>query len=286
MLRFELKYNQECRQYITLTNTSGDYIIYKVKTTLPETYYVSPNVDCLKNGEHVKIGVTLVNDECNKFIEKNRLGKPVSVDKHRFKVECAPITAADYDGLKANELSSKERSEKYNEFLKTVSTDRYALKFRVDFTYPPAADLDSPETDVIREPASVSGKSSVNPTATDIGFNDFNGPGYDPNSIDAIITELQALRTKYDKVLELTVNLTAEKDNMIARLNAKQNERKEMTKLKEKERKGAKALANASKKRGMFSYSFLIIAAIIAYVVGYYLEHVKIFSKPNPRSEL
>jgi len=278
VLRFDLKYNQECRQNITLTNVSGNYLVYKVKTTLPDTYYVSPNVDCLKDGEEVKIGVTLINDECNKYIDRNISGKSTSVDKHRFKVECVTVTAADYEVLKKKDLTPKERSDKFSDFLKTLDKDKHALKFRVEYMYPETVEADT--STVQREPGS-SGKKAVSLPESDAGFNEYGGHG-----IDAVISELQTLRSKYDKVLELTVNLTAEKDTMIARLNAKQNERKEITKLKEKERKGAKALANASKKRGMFSYTFLIIAAILAYIVGYYLEHVKIFGGKGAKSEL
>ena len=279
MLRFELKYNQECRQNITLTNVSGTYLVYKVKTTLPDTYYVSPNVDCLKDGEEVKIGVTLINDECNKYIDRHISGKSTSVDKHRFKVECVNVTAADYENLKRKDLAPKERSEKFSDFLKTLDKDKHALKFRVEYVYPEIAEEDT-STIVHHEPVS-SGKKMAAAPVSDAGFNEYGGQG-----IDAVISELQVLRSKYDKVLELTVNLTAEKDTMIARLNAKQTERKEITKLKERERKGAKALANASKKRGMFSQTFLIMAAILAYILGYYLEHVKIFGGTGAKSEL
>ena len=241
-------------------------------------------MDCLKDGEEVKIGVTLINDECNKFIDRNISGKSTSVDKHRFKVECVTVTAADYENLKRKDLAPKERSDKYSEFLKTLEKDKHALKFRVEYIYPEIVEREEEASTTVHHEPGSSGKKAVSlPAETDnMGFNEYGGQG----SIDTVITELQALRSKYDKVLELTVNLTAEKDTMIARLNAKQNERKEITKLKEKERKGAKALANASKKRGMFSYTFLIIAAILAYIAGYYLEHVKIFGGAGAKSEL
>ena len=236
-------------------------------------------MDCLRDGEVVKIGITLVNDECNKFIDRNISGKPSSVDKHRFKIECVTVTAADYENLKGMDLTPKERSEKYSELLKTLEKDKHALKFRVDYIYPQIVEEET-STAAHHESGPSEKKAALLPES-DMGFNEYGGQG-----IDSVISELQALRSKYDKVLELTVNLTAEKDTMIARLNAKQNERKEITKLKEKERKGAKALANASKKQGMFSYTFLFTAAILAYIVGYYLEHVKIFGGKGAKSEL
>jgi hypothetical protein len=114
---------------------------------------------------------------------------------------------------------------------------------------------------------------------------EYTGPGLDPNSIDAVLSEFQSLRTKYDKVVELTVNLQAEKDTMDERLRAKIEERKDINQKKDRERKGAKALANSHKRRGTFSYMFLIITAVLAYALGYYLEHRKIWSFTSTATE-
>jgi hypothetical protein len=301
--------------------------MFKVKTTLPSTYYVSPNQDSLMPDEEIKVLVVLVNEECNAYIESNNTrGAPESVERHRFKVEAVKITFNQYNELK--EIPSETRSTEYNRILDGVTSDEKSVaKFSVNYKYPSrtntlpqtgtgtlgqghgndgngngnesknnlhmatAKDLNAHANMSLSSEQQQRAKYSSNSMAG-IGSYDDNktiGVGVaaanDPSSIDSVLSELQALRTRYDKVLELTVNLTAEKDTMMARLEAKQNERKETMKLlNERDRKGAKSIASAKAKNGMFSQTFIILAGIFAFLLGYYLEQQQYYSNALPKS--
>jgi len=270
VLRFQLEYNQECRTSFRIKNISDGDVLYKVKTTLPSTYYVNPNQDCLQKGEEIVVTVIMMNEDCINFIQAHNVrGVAESVDRHRFKIEAVAISPTQYNNLK--KAASAVRSAEYNTALELAEA-KHTAKFKVQYTYPPREEAAAASAG---RSLSADQGSSVSPTKSrgggTIAFDDQN-TAHDPNSIDSVLSELQALRTRYDKVLELTVNLTAEKDTMLARLEAKQNERKEKSKMLERERKGAKAMAGAQKKQGLFSWNFIIFAAIVAFALGFYLD--------------
>jgi hypothetical protein len=60
-----------------------------------------------------------------------------------------------------------------------------------------------------------------------------SGSGISATSPDAIFSELQTLRKKYDAVVEYTVHLTAERDAIVTQLDTAQ---RELTKEKSKKR--------------------------------------------------
>ncbi len=241
---------------------------------------MSPHVNCLKVGEEINLKVTLLNVECNKFIEQERAGKVISLDRHRFKVECAPISAAKYE-----EILSKKPEDQLRllgDFIKNLGNgEKVALKYRVTYTYPAHPPAIAP-----RDASKTNGNGSQ--TEREKGASkwgggagraeEYTGPGLDPNSIDVVLSELQAVRTKYDKACEYWVNLQAEQETLSARLDAKMAERKEAMQKKDRERKGAKLAANARKKGAVFSEKFVLGAFLLFYVLGYYLEQKKLFS--------
>ena len=234
---------------------------------------MNPNQDCLQQGEEIVVTVIMMNEDCINFIQAHNVkGVAESVDRHRFKIEAVAISPTQYNNLK--KAASAVRSAEYNTALE-LAEEKHTAKFKVHYTYPPREETAQASTGRSSSADNSSGvspmKSRVSGAGGSTAFEDQTAQ-HDPNSIDSVLSELQALRTRYDKVLELTVNLTAEKDTMLARLEAKQNERKEKSKLLERERKGAKAMAGGQKKRGLFSWTFIIFAAIIAFALGWYLD--------------
>lgn len=280
-----------------MKNIADQDILFKVKTTLPSTYFVDPNQDCLKVGEEVTVNVIMMNDECLKFIKNYLRGSEETAHKHMFKVEAVPISPTVYTDLKA--LEPANRSATYNRLLSsTEATMKSVAKFRVAFTYPardPAQELTSISESGEGAPSAPPAQAEPNVEQPPAGRNSNSTfeekTANDQNSIDGVLSELQALRARYDKVLELTVHLTAEKDTMLARLEAKQNERKEKSRQLERDRKGAKAMAGAMKKKGVFSLTSVCILAFIAFWLGYYLEEGETFTGTRtttvpPTSEL
>lgn len=49
---------------LTITNTSTERIVFKVKTTQPTWYFVRPNQQLLDVGESEEVNVLLVDTEC------------------------------------------------------------------------------------------------------------------------------------------------------------------------------------------------------------------------------
>ena len=215
----------------------------------------------------------MLNDECMNYIKLYESGSPENVELHRFKIEAVCISPTQYNDLK--NIKSNSRSNEYNRVLES-SEEKSISKYKVKYSYPSTSQTtgaarNNPGGPNNNTPMTTKNGSKTPTTAA--GAASTTTPTNDPNSIDSILSELQTLRTSYDKVLELTVNLTAEKDTMIAKLESKQNERKEKSKLIEKERKGTKGgMAGAMKKRGLFSYTFMVVAAILAFFIGYYLD--------------
>ena len=102
----------------------------------------------------------------------------------------------------------------------------------------------------------------------------------DKEGVDEMFTELQNLRKKFDAVVEYTVHLTADRDNIVAQLT---DTKKELTVLKSSSETtaGGKAasrayeadkrmggLADARKATKGFSLFFVILIAFIAYIFG------------------
>ena len=134
-LRFHLEYNQHCKASFRMKNIADQDILFKVKTTLPSTYFVDPNQDCMKAGQELTVNVIMMNEECRKFIENYKRGSKEAVHKHMFKVEAVPITPTEYTDLKA--LEPANRSATYNRLLgNTEATKKSTSKFKVAFTYP------------------------------------------------------------------------------------------------------------------------------------------------------
>lgn len=51
------------RQHLKITNTSNEYVVFKIKTTQPSWYYVRPNQAILEPGQSEDVTVVLVDTE-------------------------------------------------------------------------------------------------------------------------------------------------------------------------------------------------------------------------------
>jgi hypothetical protein len=86
--------------------------------------------------------------------------------------------------------------------------------------------------------------TAANDATSRVG-DDASGSGISATSPDAIFSELQTLRKKYDAVVEYTVHLTAERDAIVTQLDTTQ---RELTKEKSKKRNDSTGGAGAGGK--------------------------------------
>ena len=108
-LKFNLSFAGPRTTYLTVSNSSNGPIAYKVKTTQPSWYYVSPNQDVIPAGGSFKVLISLV-DEMNKsLLELYVNGTKENLDRHRFQVQAVPLHEALFEEFKGLEDSLQVR---------------------------------------------------------------------------------------------------------------------------------------------------------------------------------
>lgn len=86
------------------------------------------------------------------------------------------------------------------------------------------------------------------------------------NSSDAIFSELQTLRKKYDAVVEYTVQLTAERDTIVSQLEDAKRSKKTPLSPRKGDRIVEKKVVQG------FSLLSLIVVALLSFVAGKYVK--------------
>lgn len=266
---------------LRITNVSDSIVAFKVKTTQPTWYYVRPNQHVIEPKKTEEVTIVLITEHCNRFLDMSEEERAEALDKHRFLVQSKTITEQLYN--KILNLPSNGRSDEFQKLWETSSkSDKKNQKLRVEFIL----------NDFVSEEGSAPTKSSTTvgenveilrnkissmekPSENKSSHNSF----VDSSSPDAILSELQSLRKKYDAVVEYTVHLTAERDYHFTQLEEVRREfAKEKSRRKPSSEGTVKQQRSAEKVTGSdkteiqqgFTLLTLIIVAVLSFVVARY----------------
>ena len=212
-LPFTLEYDKSPVVILRMHNKDENKeVSFKMKTTQPEIYLVKPNFGVIAAGGSVEVAVVLLDVHCNSFIEMNENGNAEDISTHRFKVQLV--------GDKVDSEGAKRWTEVWDSCDKE---NRQQKKFTVNYTY--SAEKSSSESLGGTGIAEASGSRGA--SASYQNEYSYNAPQVQeyPSRMEDILSELQGMRQKYDKIIEMTLHLTSEKDQMADKLvrQTKQN---------------------------------------------------------------
>jgi hypothetical protein len=205
---------------------------------------------------------------CNsRYLDQIAQHTEEKLDKHRFLVQSRIVDDSDYNRISA--LPTSQRSDEVRPYQTSLfrrslvlcshslvqfaklwegpKDDRKSLKLKVEFQLP---DATKSNTDANREStrrATPSVSENVESIRSRLSANS-EGNTQDAQSVaspDAIFSELQTLRKKYDAVVEYTVHLTAERDAIVSQLDTAN---RELTKERSKKRSDSAGGAGGSTK--------------------------------------
>lgn len=220
---------------------------------------------------------------CSRFLDMSDEERAESLDKHRFLVQSRAITDQLYN--KILNLPPNGRADEFQKLWDTASkTEKKNHKLKVEFNLVDVVTEDSgavSSTPTIAENVEmvrnrISSMESEKHTHQPI---DLNG------SPDAIISELQSLRKKYDAVVEYTVHLTAERDYHFSQLEEVRREyAREKSRRKTNGDSGSSSNGGNMKQRGAekgsgdqsgqvqqgFSLLTMIIVSVLVFVLARY----------------
>lgn len=257
-----------------------------------------PNQSILSPGQTEEVVILIVTEECKKFLEADTQ----KLDKHRFLVQSKVISDADYELI--NSLQLMQRGNEYQRIWNTGSKDdRTNIKLRVEFIYPKDHNVAAVKNghDAIRSNGNnnsnnnnynnstlkAADETSVSSSIFDEHVNNSNNIPSDSTNTDNVYNDLQTLRKKFDAVVEYTVHLTADRDNVVAQLEKVKQElasRKNDSK-QQQSRDNASSSSNKKNTNGIntatsstsdktkstsnqFSLFFLFVATLIAFYFG------------------
>lgn len=138
-----------------------------------------------------------------------------AIDKHRFLVQTKVVSDSDFNLIQ--EMPQAKRSEELAKLWDKGDEEKKSAKLKVNFTCVPevvAAPAVKPSVSI--QESSEDLKSKLQRKSKDQELSS--------SSPEVIIAELQNLRKKYDNVVEYTVNLTSERDSIVAQLESAQRE--------------------------------------------------------------
>lgn len=177
----------------------------------------------------------------------NTTGQLEKLDKHRFLVLTKEMEDTDFDRIR--DLSSSQRQDEFTKLWAAgpapAKDDKRNMKMHVQYSYPRAEeesrkgrDKESPR----KEKASVAHGSPEPYKDSPKGTPGSPGAG-------APSSDLEALKTKYDAIVEYTVHLTAERDMIVTQLEVMKKEyNNELKQGKKSDKKSSEAGAGEKSK--------------------------------------
>lgn len=117
-LDFRLSLSEPAFTNVLLTNTSSAPVAYKIKTTQPKWYFVSPNQDVIPSGGTFKVQVQLEDEKKNSLVKARMSGSKdkdsskdkADVERQRFQVQAKEISAEEYRAYLEMETRFREAS--------------------------------------------------------------------------------------------------------------------------------------------------------------------------------
>lgn len=202
-----------------------------------------------------------------------------SLEKHRFLVQSKAITEQLYN--KILNLPPNGRADEFQKLWENSSkNEKKNQKLKVEFKLVDAVAEDSsaaPISHTISENVEMVRNRISNMESSSEGK---HAPAIDlAGNPDAIISELQSLRKKYDAVVEYTVHLTAERDYHFSQLEEVRREyAREKSRRKSgnegggtKQRSAEKSSSGAEKEvQQGFTLLTIIIVAVLSFLMARY----------------
>jgi len=252
VLAFNLKRDQECRVRLYVRNCAaeGAKVAFKVKTTMPNCYFVKPNTGVLGAGgegsggeDKLCVDIVLTREEVNRLIELAASGIPEKTSKHRFMVQNKTISDAEYEQLS----QEGQRTEKLSQLWATTDAeeklkqDKIKKMLSVVFEYPaftsagassrgeasagPVLSV-SESVELLRNKLAHESSATTAHTGSTAGFapsspsasasgSTVNGGtvvGDGMMTKERILEDMEKLQRKFDAMIQYTVSLTTERD--------------------------------------------------------------------------
>ena len=174
----------------------------------------------------------------SKYLDSVAVGRVTElVDKHRFLVQSKIVSDSDFNMI--NELPQAKRTEELAKLWDRGDEEKKSSKLKVDFHIVPESVSPSSSK------PSVSIQENSEDLRSKLSRNKNKEQEVSNLSPEVIMTELQNLRKKYDSVVEYTVNLTSERDSIVAQLEAAQ---RELAKGNSKKKDGKEVATRTEKK--------------------------------------
>lgn len=268
-LVFHLKKDQENRVVrLFIRNISSEKVAFKVKTTMPDSYFVKPNQGILGNtpdDDRIGIDIALTKEEKNRLIELSSSGIHEKTSKHRFMVQNKAITETEFEQLQNLPAGSTgQRAEMYAQVWATTDNEEKAKQDKmkkmlsVEFIYPAwsstgdssnaeatNASGSAPETSVSENVDILRNRLAYETNAELLKSSTASGNVAMVLTKENILEDLEKLKERYDAMIQYTVSLTSERDSLVLSLeNAQREKAKEAARLK-KEASGASSPRSA-----------------------------------------
>lgn len=272
VLTFDLKNEVSPKVVLRVSNTSSGRIAFKVKTTQPTWYFVRPNQQMLDVGQTEEVSIALVDTECSRVLKNyGRDGRTEKLDKHRFLVQTRHLADEDFERISACAPSEKhdELAKIWNSGTTSTKDDKRNHKLYVRYDYPSAHEMAS-TTDAAETGGVDSAKTRTSSTAAS-GEKEAVGE----QSAEEV-SELEALKSKYDAIVEYTVHLTAERDMIVTQLELMKKEyNSELKQSKKAEKKTAEVEKEPETKMAKgYSFMVVLLVALISFALGRFLIHI------------
>lgn len=262
VLKFNLERNTQVKATLTIKNLSDSKVVFKVKTTQPSWYYVRPNQQILDVDQTESVQILVVEGESNKFLDQIAKGEATeNIEKHRFLVQSKVIDESEF--YRIRELPQAKKQEELSKLWEKTAEDKKSSKLKVEFNYSKQVSPSKTPQSSAQHIANVTER--LNPTRPETT----NGA-----ESKLLSQELQNMRKKYDDVVEYTVHLTSERDNLLQQLEVAQKElNKEKAKRKDGSGQSTKLGEKIDKKQldKGFSLFVVLITALICFLVGKYI---------------
>mmetsp|Transcript_30778 Transcript_30778/g.57394 ORF Transcript_30778/g.57394 Transcript_30778/m.57394 type:complete len:305 (+) Transcript_30778:118-1032(+) len=269
---------------LRITNISDSTIAFKVKTTQPTWYFVRPNQHVVEPKKTEEVTIVLIIEHCNRFLDMTDEERAESLEKHRFLVQSKTISDQLYN--KILNLPPNGRADEFQKVWESSSkNDKKNQKLKVEFKLIDTPQEDSggttkPTPSIAENVEMVRNRISSMENSADHKHVHADVSG----NPDAIISELQSLRKKYDAVVEYTVHLTAERDYHFSQL---EEVRREYAREKSRHKSGGGDNGGDMKKRSAekspggtnpgttevqqgFTLLTLIIVAVLSFLMARY----------------
>lgn len=254
-----------------ISNESTAPMLFKVKTTRPLRYLVRPNQGIIQPGETALVIVVLQKKDCYELLSMNENERSLANDK--FLVQSASVTASVASEMAA--YDAKQQAVAITEAWNNMPKEKIASKkLRCAFTVE--------EVVVATEPQNAT-ELSNSLLRTNLALSPSPSPKKQSQKQETS-AEVASLRKKYDELVAFTVQLTAQRDNLVNELDDKKFQLKKVQDSVASDAAGLRqrkvpvvpsphgsteehALSSA-KVQPNFPLSYLAIVAIVAFILG------------------